>query len=628
MALVQELQLSEVNSSSAKVGSWLVRVAFPYIDEFAFQDKNGKQVTGQKFICTLVGVGDAQYMPGVVKGTAAKVKQALDKFREGTLWKLSKIALDTKSDAKYVSGPLKNTILLSQPTQVDPILAGVPEDKIVPRRPVPISTLSNIIALTGKKHVDIIGLVFEVGSSDVVATSIGERVRTNVVLIDDGCDPSGAMRKVQITVWEEKNPKNKSLVSELQSKIGKVVVFHSIVGELREQNLQLNTGKHVFMHFPEEGKRAVKLTELSESITAKARTSSKALTSWGSAAGAGPIDVTGDATISCCAALQALRSSPEEAEPTLVVQLHAVQVDIPVEDIVAAGTDRIFFVTQMRDYSGQASVAVIETGALALSGIASKEQFTARFHANDIAFPLVNIRCLRKVKAKSANSSSEASVDLLLADAVPFRLTAPLKHSTKEALLAMLAHVGRNNEGLLPAAIRNLTACPHYGLLVAYNEHSQRSAKKALCLVRGVSKSLLSSVGSGKRVTTDVQDVMDSEPKTIKAVSICHEDNLLDFKIDRRLVLLSVTGINVLPSATGVEHQEGEQIVVFTDAVYDVNDSGDDRRAAEVMQSMMQLSAEFPLSTSFKRKELLDMSTPSPTGPKRCRSLAKFPSAS
>jgi hypothetical protein len=136
-----------------------------------------------------VGRGENQYGVAVVKGSAAVAAKAKLQFLPGSLWKISKVPIDSKNDTSYMSSPLQNLVLLSSPTQVTPLPAGSIGEEVVPAQAVPGSKLRDIMEIQGKQSIDMIGVLHSV--SGPFPTKKGDRERWDINVIDDSKDATG-----------------------------------------------------------------------------------------------------------------------------------------------------------------------------------------------------------------------------------------------------------------------------------------------------------------------------------------------------------------------------------------------------------------------------------------------------
>ena len=113
------LQLHELNSKSAGVGAWILKVHNMRLINFEYIRQNQAR-QGQKLECVLVAA-DGVYCRGVINtlyntgrssgglDSAAELKQMQAKFQNGAMWEMTKVTLaDEKST--FISSALKKCI--------------------------------------------------------------------------------------------------------------------------------------------------------------------------------------------------------------------------------------------------------------------------------------------------------------------------------------------------------------------------------------------------------------------------------------------------------------------------------------------------------------------------------------
>ena len=98
--------LSHLNSRSGNLAQWDISIALPRIEEYEYV-WDGKQRKGQVFRCMLTSLLDAAYYcRGEVrkeKGQPNAVQKALDKFKNGLRFRISKVTLNSKDKQEYNS---------------------------------------------------------------------------------------------------------------------------------------------------------------------------------------------------------------------------------------------------------------------------------------------------------------------------------------------------------------------------------------------------------------------------------------------------------------------------------------------------------------------------------------------
>ena len=177
------LDLRALNASSAKVAAFYVRVCEPAIISYSYSKKNMPEQHGQRFKCILVGEKPDSYCEGSVMGYPRKLEEAKAKFQPGLVFKLSKIKLDPKSNATYLSTDIKRRILLDS-TVCTLVLQGDAAAKRLPREAVPGKRIHEIQDFDGYARFDIMGVLRSVGDPQQRTTPSGQKNIIEVELVD------------------------------------------------------------------------------------------------------------------------------------------------------------------------------------------------------------------------------------------------------------------------------------------------------------------------------------------------------------------------------------------------------------------------------------------------------------
>ena len=97
--------LAELTTHSAKIGLWLLRVCGePHEHEYKFQ-KRGEDITVKLLVCRLVSEDSSQYCTGKIKrkggepDASADFGRAKKKFKDQSIWKVSKVSLMNKASS-------------------------------------------------------------------------------------------------------------------------------------------------------------------------------------------------------------------------------------------------------------------------------------------------------------------------------------------------------------------------------------------------------------------------------------------------------------------------------------------------------------------------------------------------
>ena len=123
--------LSEFNTSSAKLGHFLVKVCLGREYEYEYEIKQGKEKRiGHEFQCYLLRDKTCDYMIGFIKGSTQQVADAKAKFEDGSVWKLSKPTVDTRSNTSFISSSKPSRVALDKST-MERINVGTEQDQRV-----------------------------------------------------------------------------------------------------------------------------------------------------------------------------------------------------------------------------------------------------------------------------------------------------------------------------------------------------------------------------------------------------------------------------------------------------------------------------------------------------------------
>ena len=115
-----------MNATTAKFTSWIVKVANPKILPIRYWNRHqNKLMEMKRFQCVLASADPKQYMYGCVPHDFRNenvVDEALARFEEGSVWKISKPIFDTKTKRDYVSCPIKVVVIMKHPTEMEKLM--------------------------------------------------------------------------------------------------------------------------------------------------------------------------------------------------------------------------------------------------------------------------------------------------------------------------------------------------------------------------------------------------------------------------------------------------------------------------------------------------------------------------
>ena len=109
--------LKALSKSSARLATFAVRLCDGESETYTFTSKkSGQLTTANKFEVTLVGKNPEEYCKGYVKASKEECNKAAGKFKDGTVWALSKVVFDAFTQAQYISTPVQFRVDLNMST--------------------------------------------------------------------------------------------------------------------------------------------------------------------------------------------------------------------------------------------------------------------------------------------------------------------------------------------------------------------------------------------------------------------------------------------------------------------------------------------------------------------------------
>ena len=205
--------LKSLNKSSGKVATFAAKLCGGVVEQYDYLHKGNQQkVTAHKFEVTLVGRNPQDYCKGFVKASKEDCEKAAAKFKDGTVWALSKVAFDSYTAAQYISTPVLYRVDLSKSTMKSRD-TNSEEDKALrasmPPAPVPPTSVVDLTRITTNRSTDLIAVVKEVGAQ--TRQSRGQELIVDVVLVDGTMASSGNLATIDVSVFG--SPKIENLKS-------------------------------------------------------------------------------------------------------------------------------------------------------------------------------------------------------------------------------------------------------------------------------------------------------------------------------------------------------------------------------------------------------------------------------
>ena len=161
----KSLALAELNVRSAPLASFDVGIFHPRIDDYEYNDKrSGTTKKGETFRCLLVSAEDPQHYVAAEMSMRGQNRdplvQAMNKYKAGLLFRMSKTALKTNAKQEYIHTPLKMIVDMIG-TKFDSILQGTVGDG-THLAPQPAMTVGGSKTLKTSQRFNITALVVSV----------------------------------------------------------------------------------------------------------------------------------------------------------------------------------------------------------------------------------------------------------------------------------------------------------------------------------------------------------------------------------------------------------------------------------------------------------------------------------
>ena len=550
------VELHELQPRSAPFGTWEVAVYHPEIYEYSYS-WNGKTLQQRVFRCMLVSTTKPHaYCVGEVRGGKARPQareEALEKFKEGLIFRISKVALGKEGKKQYMHAPHKVVVDLGS-TRAVPVMPR-PGAQLVP---APETTVAECAGFTMDQQFDITALIKDISAPRPGGMAQGRpRVVSDVTLVDGTGENDGVGQPVAkgmiVTVFASA-PDGGSLFKMLRQAHadGSAVTLFRVGGRGTEDQRYVFQSTRDFFAVLLKNPKA-------ESLMEKA-----------TAHMAAPVDVleqpewrtheTGvdyEATLgkeTTCALLKHMlrvRAIPGLEDGETVWQLNWVRVEEPQQGAtIRSNLGRIWIKVTLRDFTGQlVGLYMREKAALALSGTKDADEFEVAFQNGDLWFPqIASLNIARRVCAPSTPKSSAAAldslssgaardthslgeVDAIIVEAAAQELgEAPTQQS--RALLPALNLCGPEVDRVFPSHLSSVEKSPQYSLVVRIGALKHPCAQ-ALGLVVSKQKTRMEKLGEGYRMVTEgVVDALSPEDPPFTLVAFCSLATSPSFRLD------------------------------------------------------------------------------------------------
>ena len=521
------LNLQSAQTSSNGSIKWQVRITEGEVTSFTYQ-QGGQTKRLFAFMCTLVGENPAMYVRGTFKhGNEHTVNDVAKKYKDGEMFLMSKVHLDSKQKSEYLSGPIKHVVVMSPQTKFEPIMQG---SVSLAKQPIPAGRMENILRMSEMHD-------FKGGRYDVAGFVRAGPMRPRTVNTRSGTtkaadfellqmpERGGQLHAVEVTAWGKHADK-------LELNKGQFVTLFELEVKVQAPGkVSIETGwsARVMPWAPMDAR----MTAFANEQMQDSATPANVITSsWTPEAAAG-IDTKGDQPL---VNTSFLRNCDAGDSKQVTWQINGCFIDIPTASIYESSHTRLWIITYLRDFSGAIEVGLSEPAALAVAGLKTKQEFEEAFNNGSLQFSRCNVRGSRGLREKGEFRYTVVACEVQ-EDAMPL---------TKEAenLYNLVNRFGRGTGAVVGTALKDLVYDPFAGLIAG-----KLTVAKALLLVKGKEKSMMESYQGARKMSTVVECVFagteqNSETTVYKVVAFCQEDRLSDYKFDKMVAMVLATSMN------------------------------------------------------------------------------------
>ena len=594
-------ELRNLNLSSGKASSWTVRVMHPRKSHFMYGAGLGLKM--HTLDCFLVGEDPALYCGGVLKSkNEADVKAAVDKFKEKTVWTMTKVGFDTRTKPVYMSFPHKFLVDMKMTTW-KPLLEGIAN---MPAALVPATSIKQILSLREQQaYFDIIGVIVAGPTQERNPTTKRGVKRIADFTVRQECK-DGTFAELEISAWEP-------LCDTMAGHVGHWVCLHKVEARVfgdtsTHRKISCETAQDALvLRLPHDEKRESMTARLLQCAPGEA---TRVTSQWEASESA--IKVVGPQPLVCAGFLSAIAGSTggTDAGPA-TWQMCGGYVDVPTGTITTQDGARVWFSSSFRDGTGDVEVFVSEAPALALANVKSRVELMRRFEEGSLIFPRCSVRGGKvqrngKIEYRIVEAWSEPEVRPLTNEAI--------------GLMNAMKVCGGTAGGIVPTAVCRLAHDPFAGLQV--NNHPVR---KGLIFVKGVERTTMSKLGEQRKMSSKVQCVFHDEPKdatekVFTLLAYCHEQAVADFKFDKGYALALATATTMSGDDDVSEASKEHEVVVDNISIVMKDDVPTTRQA---LQTMLAAASGFPIMLPVVLPE--DVASIH-NARKRCKTITTYPS--
>lgn len=508
--------LQELTPATASIGEWFVKVyrdaqVIPYSYTYRGETKHAKKTE-----VLLLGQESEEYCIGRArKGNTAKDESALAalaaRFKDGTLWKMSKVSLISENKA-HLGSSVKVVVDLAKTTFTPVLQSSVP----MPVAPAPVELLSGILAVKATQRCDVTCLLKNVGDDPkTVTTTQGERKLVDVSICDDSED-NGIAAKLSFGLWFSTGDEGKRQIDLLKDAFQRQVPI-SMFGlyvqpepQQDESKVSCKASKEFWWIECPQTQTTEKVQKLrSDAGSILARETKELAASDGWTPPEAVNYAACDATRLNVQLLQAIVQREKDALPTadegghVIFQLNCVRLvePAPGDDLTTKDNSRLFVPVRVMDDWGQMTLRMRESTALQASNMETKEAFVEAVQKGGLQFPLLSsIRVRVKRGSASANASSQDDplIDAIIVEVEQQSIEEACRPNSALMAVAQASKpLGGSTACMVVGRLSQVKRAPHAGLTV---DGTCCEFALVLCLVKA--KSEMQKIGQGFRIVT------------------------------------------------------------------------------------------------------------------------------
>ena len=231
-----------MNKSSARIGTFLVRVSRPQVSSYSYKRRSGQGLSTQhKYSCLLLGApeeagasGTSCYCMGVFKGIEKQVKEMAAKYQEGVALKLSKVTFDGSVTAQYIHTPHQVAVDMGKTTihimsTAELLMSALKLGSHV----VPPRTVAETSGINSSKTTDVLAIVKDLSKTRVCKSS--EEVADAILI--DGSGRASDKSAISVAIF------GREKIEFVKKQLGKPLVFLNLT-------IKVADGKREILHGP------------------------------------------------------------------------------------------------------------------------------------------------------------------------------------------------------------------------------------------------------------------------------------------------------------------------------------------------------------------------------------------